>query len=215
MWTDYFQGLYLISLPQCAEDRLPTVTEELHKHHIYFRIVHPQTGLTAEHSIWNTYDEIISNALDKGKKRILVFEDDVQFLVPPSAPMTNAINSLKTLDWDLFYFGPNTHQNFTHLAAPHLLQVQNAFGLHATAFSYTGMKKVLQLAHTHEAIDAAIADQIQPDGECFCTYPLLATQRSGYSYVQKKVMDQSYIQQRFDKHVKPLEHLFKPHNQTF
>lgn len=212
MWTDFFQGIYLITLPDDLTGRLTTVTEDLHSHHIYFRIVHPQPGATPEKSIWNTYNEIIQGAIDRGKKRILIFEDDVHFLVPPSAPMTNAIKSLREKDWDLFYFGPNTHQNFTHLAAPHLLQVQNAYGLHATGFSHAGMKKVLQLAPTHDAIDAAIAAQIQPDGECFCTYPLLATQRNGYSYVQKKVMDQSYILQRFNLHVKPVEHLFKPHN---
>lgn len=205
MWTDYFHGIYLINLPECAE-RLEASKQELWKNFIYFRTVQPVKAEKPEVSIWLTYHDIISNALEKRKRRILIFEDDVQFEVCPTVTMTAVIPLLKKTDWDLFYFGPNTHQNFPPPVQPPLLQVYNAFGLHATGFSESGMLKLLKLlpSMSDKAIDVTIAEQIQPDGKCYCPFPLLATQRSGYSYVQKKYMDQSYIRERFDKHVQPI-----------
>lgn len=47
--------------------------------------------------------------------------------------------------------------------------------------------------------DVLIQQKIQPMGKCFATYPMIATQRPGYSDIEKKHMEQDYILTRFNQ----------------
>lgn len=47
--------------------------------------------------------------------------------------------------------------------------------------------------------DVLIQQKIQPLGKCFATYPMIATQRPGYSDIEKKHMEQDYILTRFNQ----------------
>jgi hypothetical protein len=65
------------------------------------------------------------------------------------------------------------------------------------AYSESGMRKILELKWDGTPIDKMIAEKIQPQGKCFCTFPFLITQRNGYSDIEQKQVESYYIRQRF------------------
>ncbi len=132
-----------------------------------------------------------------------MFEDDVKFVINPNLVMDRCVAQLKKVDWDLFYLGPNTHKKFTEFKSPNLLPLQHGYGLHATAYSKSGMAKILSSEIT-KPIDVSLAGQVQSSGNCYACYPLIATQENGYSNIEKKRVDQGYIEQRFYENVRHL-----------
>lgn len=199
-WTPYFNRIYVISLPEDTE-RLKRTTEILKSYEIGFQVVSAKRRDNGEEGIKETILEILRGC--KHMDRILIFEDDVDFVINPNMVMPRCVNQLKKIDWHLFYLGPNTHRPFKRFDAPNILNLEDAYGLHATAYSKAGMEAILSRTVT-DPIDVFYATQIQTLGKSYCVYPLIATQRSCYSNIQKKHMDQSYIEERFYRHIKHL-----------
>lgn len=115
---------------------------------------------------------------------------------------------------------------FPAQANQNALRVLDAYGCHAMIISRQGMFKILKAINkkaeifllpgkfnSHHLIkeltdtrpiDVLIQQEIQPQGKCYCTNPIIATQRSGYSDIEKKEMNQDYIVDRFNQNVKNL-----------
>lgn len=211
-WTHFFDQIYLLNMPKDV-DRLKSSSEELHGYDIYFQKVEAIADENPEDGIKLTLKSVFQNALSNGYRNILVFEDDVKFVHDPTQYMLSALVDImyNEIEWDMLYLGVNTHNKFDGWVTGSLLRVQEGYGLHAVAYSESGIGKVLKLitddlsgyvsGKENPAIDVMIAASLQGNGKCFCTYPLLATQRSDYSNIQKKYMDQSYIVERFNKNV--------------
>lgn len=200
MWTKYFNRIFVINLPE-NPDRLARCQTIMRVQGIKFEVFRGIKREDGAQGILETYLKIWEQARDLD--RILIFEDDVKFLINPNLVMDRCVSQLKKIDWDLFYMGPNTHQPFTEFKTPNLLPLTEGYGLHATAFSRAGIKKILELGMT-KPVDVSLAAKIQTLGNCYACYPLIATQENGYSDIQKKEMDQGYIEQRFYQHVKHL-----------
>ena len=207
-WTDFFDQIFLINLPHDKE-RLENARAQLAQYEIPFYIVEGIYSDQPEEGIRQTVKKIFHHSLMKGHKRILIFEDDMKIISDPGIVMPHVVEQLEPLNdyWDMLFLGVNTHQPFKSFYSKNLLQVENGYGLHAVGYTHYAMSKILKIfAHDTTAIDVAMAKHIQPQGNCFCTYPLLVTQHSGYSNIQKKHMDQSYIVERYNKNI---SHLIK------
>lgn len=156
---------------------------------------------------------LFEKCLAEGKSRILVFEDDVQphhseYLT--ESYLHRTIRQMDGIQWDILSLGPNTHQPLEKVSDS-LLVMKKCRGLHATAYSKTGMKNIVMLLekynHTDTHIDMLIEDYMQPAGNCYCTYPLLFTQRNEFSDIKNADVDMSYIVERFQRNT---QHLFTP-----
>jgi hypothetical protein len=100
--------------------------------------------------------------------------------------------------WDMLYLGanlPNPRRVSEYSA--HLLRTIRALALHAVAYSRRGMEEILSLSPTLP-IDLQIADEINTAGGSFVIYPLLCTQKEGFSDIEKKRTSYThYIEDRY------------------
>jgi GR25 family glycosyltransferase involved in LPS biosynthesis len=200
MWTRFFNRIFLINLPEDKE-RLERSSRLLGEYKIPFKVVKGIRHENGEEGIRQTVLKILESC--KKLDRILIFEDDVKFQIDPNLVMEKCVHQLKKIDWHLFYMGPNTHRPFTEFYEPNLLKVQDAYGLHATAYSKKGMEEILKRKITGP-IDVFFAGHIQTLGKSYCSFPLIATQFPGYSNIQKKHMEQDYIEKKYYQHIKHL-----------
>lgn len=203
-WTDKFDQIFLINLAK-RTDRLLEATAELKKYkipHFLFRAIENEKG---EEGIYETMQEIFSLSLKAGFKRILVFEDDVQFLEDPKPVMKKIVNDKIIMNtYDMLFLGCNAAKALSRTPNPNVLMVEKAYGLHAVSYSYKCMRKILSLPK-QVPIDVAYAENIQSAGNCFCTNPMLATQRPSYSDIQKRHVDyEVFLQQRFNERLNEL-----------
>lgn len=202
MWTDYFDNIYLINLLE-RSDKLQIASAELTRYNIPFEVVPAIKHPDGKRGIFMTMQKLFWHCHTRCD-RVLCFEDDVKFVRDPGPVMVRCIEQLQDVDWDLFYLGPNTHQNFGGLHKPNLLPLHDAFARHATAYSDWGMRKVLNLQWAGHSLDIMIRGQIQPEGKCYCSWPFLATQRNGFSDIEQKPVTYDYIEERFKTHTKHL-----------
>lgn len=127
------------------------------------------------------------------------------------------------------------HENrtpFKKIGQNNVLRVLDAWACHAMIISRGGMYEILKAMNEgaqyfigvehfmkdvpgHDCykelyyttpLDVLIQQKIQPLGNCYCIYPMIATQRPGYSDIENKHMEQDYLLTRFNQQT---EKLFK------
>lgn len=203
--------IIVINLPG-RTDRLKHTREELQRIGIKDFEVYPAIegkpgakGLLD--SLFCIYREVAAGA----DQNVLIIEDDVKFLVNKAVFQTTVRKSMEQLQqigyFDLLYLGVNAHQRFEKFEAENLLKLRNGYATHAIIYSRASIKKILQNISPvwdRTPIDVMLSGYIQSDGNSYCTYPMLATQRKGFSDIELKNIDYSFIQERFAKHVKHL-----------
>lgn len=142
--------------------------------------------------------------------RVAIFEDDAQFVVNTeilSKTVEGALNDLNGKSFDIIYLGVNTHQPFEKFEGKNILKVNNGFALHGAIYSKEGIVKILKKISPvweNKPIDVLIAEHIQSENKCYCTYPLLVTQRPSYSDIEEDDVNYDYIEYRFRDNVKHL-----------
>lgn len=112
-----------------------------------------------------------------------------------------------------------------------ILKVKDVYGCHAMIFTYSGMYKFLQMVNqfikanagfyineyeqkfsftTHYYADIPndvyIQRKLLPVCRAYASYPMIFSQQNGYSDIEKREMNQEYIEQRFKQQT---EKLFK------
>jgi len=149
---------------------------------------------------------IVKMAKDKGLKNVLIFEDDVHFLNNPVDSLEKAISQIGNLDWWLFYLGANTHEplQFFSKSRPNLLILKNAYAVHSMAYSknaydffirkYEGLDKINEFG---DILDVFLANYFQRKNLCLVVNPMIATQMDDYSDIEKRNVNQGYIEDRF------------------
>lgn len=205
-WTNWFEQRYLINLPSRI-DRLEHASHELSRYDITFKTFHAIKHDNGVEGLRQTMLSLLKTAIDKNWISLLVFEDDVRFVADPNEFMPACISQLTELpQYDLFYLGANTHIPFERFLSPNVLPLKNAYAMHAVAYSAIGIHKAYRSIKNNPGlpIDVCIEKDVQPDGNCYCAYPLLATQRNNYSDIDKKDVSYDYIESRFSDNTKGL-----------
>lgn len=199
MWTNFFSRIVLINLAS-RPDRLVESSLELKRHKIPFEVVSAIKNENGQQGISDTLRELFVESLEFGNSPLLVFEDDVRMVVEPEEferVMDLALLELPS-HWDILYLGANlpSPQVVSEFSA-HLLRTKRALALHAVAYSRRGMEEILSLPAT-VPIDLQIADWVNPNGGSFVTYPLLCTQKEGFSDIEKRRTSYThYIEDRY------------------
>jgi hypothetical protein len=119
---------------------------------------------------------------------------------------------------------------FNPYISKRFVQVNDVYGCHAMIWSRSGMYQFLKMVHDksiqyyssdhngsgpkllmldkvmnyNKPNDVLIQEIIQPLGRCYASYPMIFTQRSGYSDIEKKEMNQDYIVRRFTQQTQKL-----------
>lgn len=209
-WTSYFDAIYLINLLE-RTDRLEISTAELNKYGIPFTIYSAIKRENGAKGLWLTMLEIFKEFTERSYDRILVFEDDIEFVQDPNEHMPHCLSQLKSLSWHLFHLGPNTHEPLQRVRSrANLLKMNRCRSTHAVAYNRAGVEQIIKtVSGTHESLlpehfDVFLEQDIQPLGMSYCSLPMLATQRADHSDIGGKYADQSYIITRFAENTKHL-----------
>ncbi len=152
---------------------------------------------------------ILKIAKSKGLNNVLVFEDDVKFIVnKPEKYLKKAITQIGNLDWALFYLGANTHEKLIKIK-PNLILLKNAYAVHSMAYNIKIYEEFIQkyekikiISKYEDILDVYLAKQIQSKYVCLMVNPMLTTQMNDYSDIEKQLVNQNYIEERFKKNIK-------------
>ena len=207
---DYFDEIYCINLDE-RTDRWQHAIQEFKKAGIEDRVqrfsaIKENDGRVG---IIKSNLAIVKIAKEKKLKNVLVFEDDVKFIVDdPQIVLQNAINQSKGINWHLFYLGANTHQKLIRFK-PNLILLKAAFAVHSMAYSnlmydlfikrFEGLNKITQF---NDILDVYFAQQIQEKFICLMTNPMMTTQMDDYSDIEKRHVNQGYIEERYKNNIK-------------
>lgn len=206
---DFFEGVYCTNLDHRV-DRWATVQKEFSSVGILDRVkrfssIKEEDGRLG---IIKSKLEIIKIAQQRGLNNILILEDDVKFISSnPLEILDEALCQMKEREWYLCYLGANLHHPLNR-PSPNLLHAKDAYGLHAVGYNknvyqffidkYSEFNKVEKW---EDILDVFMAIEIQDKFPCFLVNPMIATQSSDYSDIEKRVVDQSYIESRFNQYI--------------
>ena len=198
MWTDFFDKILVINLPS-RTDRLLQIAEELYKWSIPYELVNATPHENGAEGLRITVEKIFRDAVKDNLKSVLIFEDDAMFVESCGNPNDTMEQVVKQLPptWQLLYLGAQCTNGFKAKPSNNLLLLDMAFATHAWAISLDGMKEILS-AGLEAPIDNSVVKTVQPRGHTCITYPLLCTQRPGYSDIGRTEINwQPFIEQRY------------------
>ena len=153
--------------------------------------------------------KLFQHCLDKGYENVLVLEDDAEWLVPNVNNFTAETLPQLPKDYHCFYLGLNL------LTAPkrisqNILRVDSAYSSHAIGYSRKGIELIMPYLMRDEIVpyDIILMKEIQPQGLCYATIPMLCTQRVRFSRIENKVTDwKSLMTMTFNMHTKNLQRM--------
>jgi GR25 family glycosyltransferase involved in LPS biosynthesis len=198
MWTDFFDKILVINLPS-RTDRLLQIAEELYKWGIPYELVNATPHENGAEGLRITVEKIFRDAIADNLNSVLIFEDDAMFVDSCGNPNDTMEQVVKQLPptWQILYLGAQCTNGFKAKPTSNLLLLDMAFATHAWAISLDGMKEILA-AGLEAPIDNCVVKTVQPNGHTYITYPLLCTQRPGYSDIGRTEINwQPFIEQRY------------------
>jgi hypothetical protein len=206
---DYFDEIYCINLNE-RTDRWEHAQEEFRKAGILDRVIRFSAIRDADGrlGVIKSNLAIIKIAKEKKLKNVLIFEDDVQFIVDnPQDVLAKTIQQIGNIKWHLFYLGANTHQKLTKFK-PNLILLKNAFAVHSMAYSelmydifINKYEKLKVISTFDDILDVFLARKIQEKYICLMTNPMMTTQMNSYSDIENRIVDYSFIEERYKNNI--------------
>ena len=202
---DHFDEIYCINLDHRA-DRWELVQREFESVGVLdkvkrFSAISDKDGRVG---IIKSNLSIIQMAKEKNLDNVLIFEDDVHFINNTTKNLELAINQIGSLDWMLLYLGANTHEKLSTLR-PNLLILKNAYAAHSLCYNKKSfdffIKKyedLNQINKFEDILDVFLATYFQRKNLCLLVNPIITTQSPSYSDIEKKFVDYSFIEERFN-----------------
>lgn len=189
MFLDFIDEVYVINLIQ-REDRRQRISAELNEYGIPFTIFQATHDVNGIRGLVSTMIRLLKSAREKRQQNIMVLEDDASSLVPnPVAFLKQVIPQIPT-SYHLFYLGVNLIARPLRISE-NVLKVTDGYSTHAIIYSKEGIDLVLKNLEEfpEKPYDIFMREQIIPQYQCYCSYPMLMTQCYGYSDIENKDMD--------------------------
>jgi GR25 family glycosyltransferase involved in LPS biosynthesis len=198
---DFFSEIWCVNLDK-RTDRWEQVQKEFHSIGILnkvqrFSAIKHQDGRIG---VIKSNLELLKYAKSKKLENILIFEDDVKFINYDEAKLNLAINDLPK-NWSLLYLGANTHIPLVK-KGDHLYQLKNGYATHSLCYNkimynqaitqYTNTNKITEHG---QILDVWLA-KIQEKYPCYLVNPIMTTQETGFSDIENKFVDYSFIEER-------------------
>jgi len=207
MITDYFDKALYINLDE-RTDRRSEVEAEFAKHSLVVERVSCIKGnpgikttlLDGDVGCIFSHLKCVQMAHDNGWKTVLILEDDVRLRDNVNELFDSYYRQVPD-DWDMIYLGGN-HWGFdlTERYHPQLTMVtenvyrtRNTLTTHAYAIKNTVYEEMLSVFSNFEAAADTMYTDIQKRFNVYAFRPSLAWQATGYSYINNKVCDYSFI----------------------
>lgn len=192
---------FIISLSERLVDRLIPLIDYLKEKNIDYTVVEGIKHSDGKQGLVMTMEKLLTECMYAGYQQICILEDDCLFLVDnPKKEIEKCLSQLPK-DFDLCYLGVNLFQD-AELFTPNLIKINNGWSTHAIVYSKKGIRKVLEAVRrrklNHIPFDEIIVKHVQNVGNTYCTYPMLITQKDGYSDIAKKEIEYGkFLTERF------------------
>lgn len=206
---DFFDGIYCINLDE-RTDRWKHAQEEFKKAGILDKVIRFSAirDVDGRLGVIKSNLAIIKIAKEKKLKNVLIFEDDVEFIVDnPQEVLAKSIQQIENIKWHLFYLGANTHQKLIKFKR-NLILLKKAFAVHSMAYSelmyddfIRKYNKLEYINNYDDILDVYLATKIQEKYVCLMTYPMMTTQMNSYSDIEHKVVNYSFIEERYKNNI--------------
>lgn len=205
MWTDFVNEIFVVNLME-RTDRWKQINDELRSRHINFRTWFAVKEDDGRQGLLKTMKSLFEHCVTAQYSRVCVFEDDARILRPNfNEIMITCIDQLPK-DFDLFYLGGNVWKK-PFRKSPNILQTPAIYSSHAIIYNKTAIEYILHELgkNSHKAYDVLLVKTIQQINKCYCAYPLLVSQKNGYSDISKKEIDyEKFIEARYNEKTKGL-----------
>lgn len=202
MWRNFVDKIYVVNLLK-RTDRLLQITEDFEKYEIPFERFQAIENDRGAEGLRDTMKLLFESCVEKGYRNVLVFEDDADFVIEKfwfHDTMDKVAIQLPD-NYHICFLGCQLTVTPSHFHSPNLISAQKMFSTHAAIYSLQGMKEILSRDFDFP-IDNYYVAEIQPMGHCYCTYPLLCSQREGYSDIGHNFISwKPFIEHRFEQKV--------------
>lgn len=199
-----FDKVFLINLPEFKEN-LELSKKELEKHNIEnwelfsgIKINNGATHKDRENGCKASHLNIIKKAKENNYKNILIFEDDIEL----DKDFNKYINKIKDFidneDWNFLYLGGNI-KDYTTPYKDGFKKVNWMQTTHAYAINNKIYDLILNSAHLDKPIDLIYISEVNSLGKSFVTYPRIAFQRPGISYIIGQFRDYKGLREKKDR----------------
>jgi GR25 family glycosyltransferase involved in LPS biosynthesis len=206
MVLDFFDEIVVISLEDRVDRRM-FMQQQMEKYGLPYRIFNAIRHPLGVNGLVESMKAVFKECVGKRNLNTLILEDDATFVVDPVAFLKEAIPQLPK-PYDLFFLGLNLLTRPRRISA-NILKVEDSYSTHAICYSYEGMKFMMERLDEVAVApyDQIVRTQILCRGRSFCTYPLLATQRPGYSDIENKEIDWGKLMSMtYNIHTKNIHH---------
>lgn len=185
MWQDKIENCYVLSIE--GSNRRNKILHDFIKYDIKFKVWNADVHENGKKGVYLSYSNIFKWCILNNMGNILIFEDDVQFLLPPkefNETMEEIVRQAQMLDWMQIKLGSVLLRPASHLVTPNLFETFGSYGLHAVAYTKEFMEKALALPESLP-VDVSWSRDIESQGRCYHSFPLLAGQYKGFSDIEK------------------------------
>jgi len=174
-------AVYVIALPK----RIPSIVAEMAKHDIRYVLINAVEDENGIRGLQLSMENVLCEALGKGYGKIMVVEDDTVFECENVKEKINkCIEELPGV-FDCLQLGANLvlpPEPFSE----NLMKIRYSHSTHCVIYSRAGMWRTLSILDKKTHLDTLIYKHIQSKGRCFCSRELIANQRDGYSFIEKR-----------------------------
>ncbi len=197
--------IFVISLPS-RDDRRALLIDEFMKYNIQYEIWEATSHENGVQGLLLSMKALFEYCLMEGYKNVLILEDDCSFHVEPHRFLSAALPQLPA-DYHCLYLGLNLLSPPVRFSE-NILKIGTAYSTHAIVYSKEAMSIMLAELNKGEIVpyDIMMMRSIQQQGKCYCTYPMIATQRPSYSDIDRTERDWGVLMNMtFNHHTKNLQ----------
>lgn len=201
-WINKISRIVCLNLNK-RDDRLLQFAEMADNYEIPFERVSAIEDEQGARGLRDSMIEIFKEAIENKRPHVLIFEDDAELVVGKDEFhlwMDRCVEQLPET-YHMMFLGCQLTSNGCKWFSANIIKVEKAFSTHAVLYSLQGMKEIVAREFGYP-IDNWYVEHIEPMGHSYCTYPLLASQRKGYSDIYKNEINwKPFIDQRFNQQV--------------
>lgn len=202
MLQNYFDKIFCINLDR-RTDRWEFMQGEFNRIGIDVERVSAIDGNTIENKYGvnkgnlgcaATHLSITKTAKELGLKNYLVFEDDACF---KDGFIENFTNWFKEVPgyWDMLYLGANHHNGHT-MITEHVATIYGSYTTHAFAATSNIYDAMIDVWKEPKAQVDVCLSGLHPHYNCYSFVPNLVYQKEGYSDIECKHVDYSFLKEK-------------------
>jgi len=203
---DLFDKTYCINLKH-REDRLTSFNNEVIKFDLgnyerYDAILGSSIReninsrlLDGEIGIIETNINILNESKKNKFNNVLIIEDDCYFT--EDIVKINEFMKFVPDDWDMLYFGGN-HNTHMNIKPPihindYVVKLHNTYSAHMVGIKSNLFDVIIPLLKNYDKQIDVIYSELQKKYNVYSFYPGVAKQQSGYSDIQKQIVDYNWL----------------------